>query len=176
MTCKLLLPLAAILALAGCGDPSSPTADDQTAAVPASDATPLPLNETGKAEGIEFTVTKIDTPTQIGPAGIGTAAGQDETYVVVSYTLKNTSAAPLSFLERPRIDLADGGGQTYAIDDLASGLSAATMEDPTGMSADLNPNVSAKAKVAWKVDKASFDPATWRLVVASDPRLTFALQ
>jgi hypothetical protein len=107
---------------------------------------------------------------------LGTAAGEGETFVVVDYTLKNTGTAPMNLMDRPSIRLMDGGGQTYAVDDLASGLSAALMKDPSGMGADLNPNVSAKAKTAWRVDKTAFDKASWKVVVGSDPQLTFALK
>lgn len=173
----LSLPAVIILALAGCGEPSTSTTNDQTAAAaPAADAKRTPIKETGRSEGIDFTVTEMKTAAQVGPGSAGMSAGQGETFVVVSYTLKNTGTEPLSFMERPRISLSDDKGQTYAIDDLASAMSAVSMNDPTGMSADLNPNVSAKAKVAWKVDKAAFDPATWTVVVASDPPLTFALK
>lgn len=171
-----LLPITALLALAGCGDPSSTPANDQTAATPAPESAPLPIKETGKAKGVDFTVTKVATSSQIGPAGIGVTAGEGETFVVVDYTLKNTSEAPLPLMERPGIKLVDAKGQAYAMDDMAGGMSAAMMDDPTGMGADLNPNTSAKSKAAWRVEKAAFDKDTWRVVVGSDPQLTFALK
>jgi hypothetical protein len=107
---------------------------------------------------------------------VGPKAEASETFVVVSYTLKNTSGKALPFLERPGLSLVDGKGQTYAPDDIAGIMAAGMMNDPSGMSADLNPNVSAKTKAVWKLDKAAFDRATWRLNVATDPQLAFSLK
>lgn len=170
------LALAILLLVAGCGgtDQSASISNDQPAA--ASTVAPIALNKTGKAAGVDFTISKVEMPKQLGPAGVGATAGEGETFIVVSYTLKNTASAPLPFLERPAVRLVDGTGQTYAPDDIASGMSAISMDDPSGLASDLNPNVSAKVKAAWKVDKSAFDKATWKVVVASDPQLTFALK
>ncbi|GAA0729002.1 DUF4352 domain-containing protein [Sphingomonas japonica] len=163
--------------LAACGE--SPTPTSNTAATneptPAA-AAPIAIGEAGNAEGVELTVTEVETTGQIGPAGAGASAEPSETFVVASYTLKNTADRPLPLMKRPTITLVDGNGQTYAEDLMGTGMSAATMADPSGMAIDLNPNVSTKAKVAWKVDKAAFDKSAWRLVVGSDPQLTYALQ
>lgn len=170
-----LMPLVALLALGGCGGSSSSTGN--TSAANTTTATPtIAVGTTGKAEGIDFTVTSVSTPKQIGAMGIGPKAEAGETFVVVSYTLKNTAAKAIPFTERPNIRLINGKGQTYAPDLPAGIMAAGMMEDPTGMSTDLNPNVLAKTKAAWKVDKAAFDKAAWKLTVTTDPQLTFALK
>jgi len=173
---NLSVALALVTCLAACGEGSSAggNTNDTTTAAPA--AQPLPLGQAGVADGLDFTVTGVATPSQIGPAGVGPKAEAGETFVVVSYTIKNTADKPLPLMERPGLELVDSNGQTYAPDDLASPVAAGMMDDPTGMVADLNPNVSAKTKAAWKIDKAAFDKATWKLVLGSDPQLTFALK
>lgn len=163
--------------IAACGEgPASPGAAETEASAPAVAVTPpTAVGEAGNAEGSNYTVTSVETANQLGAAGIGPKAEAGETFVVVSYTIKNTADAPLTLMERPALSLVDGNGQSYATDDMATMMAAGMMDDPSGMASDLNPNVSAKTKAAWKVDKASFDKATWRVVVASDPALTFAL-
>lgn len=159
--------------LAACGGGTMTTNDTKTETTT---ATAIAFKQAGRADGIAFTVTAVDTPKHIGPAGVGPKAEAGETFVVISYTIKNTGSKQLSFMERPGLSLVDGKGQTYAPDDTANLMAAAMMTDSSGMSADLNPNVSAKTKAAWKLDAAAFDRKVWRLVVGADPLLTFALK
>jgi hypothetical protein len=168
------LALAVLLSACGASDPSP--GNNTANAVTQNVAEPVAIGAAGKREGLEFTVTKVETTSLIGPAGIGTTASDGETFVVASYTIKNTADKPLSFLERPRPTLVDGNGQSYSPDEMATGMTAATMTHPSGMASDLNPNVSAKGKMAWKVDKEAFDKGKWQLVLAGDPPLTFALK
>lgn len=166
------IALAALLTACGGGAPSQPAAN----AVEQSGSPVIAVGETGKAEGIDLTVTDVAQKSQLGPAGVGPKAEKGETFVVVSYTLKNTADKSLPLMERPMLTLIDATGRTYAADDASSLMAAGMMDDPSGMAADLNPNVSAKTKAAWKVDKAAFKTADWKLVVATDPALTFALK
>lgn len=165
-------------ALLSACDSGSGSADSGTNAVAhsAPAAASIPLGQTGKADGLDFTVTAVATPSQVGPTEAGIKAEAGETFVVVSYTMKNTSKKSLPLMERPGLEIVDGKGQSYAPDTIASPMAAVLMNNPSGMPADLNPNISAKTKAAWKIDKAAFDKATWKLVLASDPQLTFALK
>jgi hypothetical protein len=169
MTKQFTMLLVAAL-LAGCDGGTS------TNSVVAADAPAIALNKVGKASGLEFTVTAAKTTAQIGPAGAGPKAEGGETFVVVDYTLKNTADKPLTYAERPAINLVDGKGQTYAADVVASATAGAIAKDPSGMVSDLNPRVSVRTKAAWKIEKAAFDRKTWKVVVASDPQLTFSLK
>lgn len=166
---------AAVLLLAACGGGGS-TASNETATAAEAPASATPVGQAGKAEGLDFIVTAVATPNSIGPAGVGVKAAAGETFVVVDYTMKNTAAKPLPLMERPGISLIDGAGQSYEPDMAATMMAAGTMDDFTGMASDLNPNISAKSKAVWKLDKAAFDKGTWRVTVAADPVLTFALQ
>lgn len=176
MTTKLYLATAMCALLAACGEGSSAGGDTNNSTTAVQAAQPISLGQTGKADGLDLTVTAVATPSQVGPAEAGLKAEAGETFVVVSYTLKNTSDKPLPMMERPGLELVDGEGQTYAPDTIASPMAAILMDDPTGMAADLNPNISAKTKAAWKIDKVAFNKETWKLVLASDPQLTFALK
>ena len=164
--------LAFLLTACGSETPSAPSQPTEATA----ETPPVALGQTASSDGVEIAITDVDQTKQLGPSGVGLTAEPSETFVVVSYTLKNTSDKALPFLERPGLALVDETGRTYAPDDIAAAMSAISMDDPTGLSSDLNPNVSAKTKAAWKLDEASFDRATWRLVVSSRPTITLALQ
>lgn len=167
--------LAFAAALSACGGGFQPS-DNTTAAPDEASAPPIAIGTPGLAKGANFTVTAVTTPKQVGPQGVGGKAATGETYVVVDYTIKNTGGSTLAFLEWPKFSLVGPEGQTIAADDMASAMSASTMDDPSGMASDLNPGVSAKARAAWKIDAAGFDKKTWKLELASDPQLTFAMQ
>lgn len=163
----------ALLLLSACSEPSQTTGGEATAQP---EAKPIALSETGKGEGVDFTVTSVKTVQQFDSTGLGPKAADGETFVVVGYTIKNTSGETLGLIARPEIELMDGTGKVYA-PDVVGGISAATMTgDTSGMAADLNPGVSASSATAWKVLQQGFDKATWKVVVKTDPPMTFALQ
>ena len=170
------IALALTALISGCGDETTTATPNSEASAPAKDTPPIALKQTGNATGVDFTVTDVATPNQIGPGGIGPKAEAGETFVVVSYTLKNTGGAQLPMMERPGLSLIDSKGQSFPADEMATAMAGGMMDDPSGMVSDLSPNVLAKSKAAWKLDKAAFDRGTWRLIVASDPQLTFALR
>lgn len=165
--------------LAACGSPTPAVTNAQAQPVPEAPApapSPIGIGKPGQAGGVAFTVTDVTTPKQIGYVDVGPKAEAGETFVVIAYTLKNISSRPLAPSGRPSLTLIDPNGQSYAPDETASGLAALHMEGTGGFSSDLNPNVSAKNGAAWKLDASAFDLGTWRLAVATDPQLTFALK
>ncbi len=127
----LILALTVLLSACG-GTGSTPTVSNSAEAVSEAAPPATALGSTGKAEGVDFTVTAVATPNQIGPAGVGPKAEAGETFVVVSYTIKNTSAKPLPLMERPGLNLVGANGQSYAPDVMASPMAAAMMDDMTG--------------------------------------------
>ncbi len=172
------IALTLIAFLPACGDGGSPSQSAVNGVdLVAQSITPaIAVGEPGKAGAVQFTVTAVSTTGQIGPAPVGAKAEPGETFVVVSYTIKNVGSATLPFVDRPGVTLVDVKGQSYEPDMSSSMMAAGMMSDTSGMASDLNPNVSAKTKVAWKVDKAAFDKASWTAVTGTDPALTFALK
>ncbi|MDO7833678.1 hypothetical protein Q4610_01340 [Sphingobium sp. HBC34] len=165
---------ATLLLLSACGEaPISQTTGGEATVQP--EAKPIALGETGKAAGVEITIDTIKTMGQIGPAGIGPKAEPTETFVVVKYRLKNTADKALGIAERPALSLADASGQSYAVDDMV-GAMAMDSTDAASFSVDLNPGVATKAVSVWKIAKAGFDKATWKVTANTDPAMTFALQ
>ncbi|WP_256926815.1 DUF4352 domain-containing protein [Sphingomonas sp. TZW2008] len=127
----------------------------------------------GKAKGVDVTVIKVTTPKGIK---YGPQAKSGETLVIVGYRLKNTADKPLSLLERPAFALIDAQGQRYNPDDFITASAGVEVAAQNSFVADINPNTSIDGRVAWKLDATAFDRNTWKLVVAGDPQLTFALK
>lgn len=167
---KALAALTIPLLLAGCGESAN---TDGNSVVQKAEAAPLSLGSTGKANGLDFTLTKVEQLAQIGREG-GPTAGPTEVYVVARFNFKNTSTKTLGMFDQPAVTLVDGQGQTYAKDDVAS-ITVALMGEGNAGTDDLNPGVSGQSAIAWKVDKKAFDRSKWRIVVATDPVITFAL-
>lgn len=166
--------IAALLLLSACGEaPTSQTTGGEAVAQP--EAKPIAIGETGKAESVEITIDSVKTMSQVGPAGIGPKAEATETFVVIKYRLKNTGGKALGIAERPVLSLIDATGQSFAADDMV-GAMAMDSADAASFSLDLNPGVSTKAVLVWKIAKAGFDKATWKVIANTDPALTFALQ
>ena len=165
---------AALLLLSACGEaPTSQTTGGEAVAQP--EAKPVAIGQTGKADGVEITIDSVKTMNQVGPAGIGPKAEPTETFVVVKYRLKNTADKPLGIAERPALSLTDASGQAYAPDDMV-GAMAMDSADAASFTVDLNPCVSTKAVSVWKIARAGFDKANWKVVAGTDPALSFALQ
>lgn len=173
---KIISILAAMALLSACSEaPTSQTTGGEAVAQP--EAKPLNVGAIGKAKGIEVTIDSVKVASQVGPNGVGIKAAAGETYVVVAYTLKNTSDEKLGFMEWPALNLIDGNGQSYSKDDLAGAMAVAMSPDAAAaVATELNPGTLTKGGTAWKVAKEGFDESTWRIVVASDPELTFALK
>jgi len=165
---------ATLLLLTACGDaPTSQSTGGEATAQP--EAKPIALGEAGKARGIEITIDKVKAAGQFGPQGAAVKAGPDEILVAVTYTIKNTGAKTLGFIDRPAVKLIDSNRQSYAPDDMIAAMGVG-VEDMSNIAIDINPGTSGKASIGLKVAKAAFDKATWRIVVESDPTMTFALQ
>lgn len=161
------LIFAALLSACGGPDTSNTSANE---AVAVEENKPLPLVSLGKAgseSGFEVTVKSVQQRSQIGMEGIGPATEPGETFVVVQYTVKNLGAKPVDSADLPSAELIDANEQAYAEDTQASALQAALSDGMSG-TGDLNPNVTARQTAVWKLEKKSFDPATWRLKVSFD--------
>ena len=171
---KKLLFVAALVLLAGCDQPSTQSTGGQ--ATTETTSKPLKVGETGKAEGMEITVTSAEATRKIGPAQGGIRAEPDETFVVVNYKLKNTSTKVLGLLDRPTFTLIDDKGNSYAVDEMVGAIAGLVAAGDSMPSIDLNTGTSTKLSAAWKIAQQGFDPKTWKIEVAIDPKLTFSIE
>jgi hypothetical protein len=171
---KKLLIVAALTLLAGCGEPSSQSTGGQATTETASK--PLAVGQTGKGDEVEITLTSAEATRKIGPAQGGIRAEPGETFVVANYTLKNVSDKPLGLLDRPTFTLIDDKGNSYAVDEMVGAMAGLVAAGDSMPSIDLNPGTSTKVSAAWKIAQQGFDPKTWKIEVATDPKLTFSIE
>lgn len=129
---------------------------------------------TKKAEGVEITLTDIETASSVGPMGVVPTAPAGATYVHVSYSLKNASPDALSFDKWPQPRLVNASGHQLQPDVFAS--TALSAEANPAWGENINPNLSTEGQLVWKVDEKAFDRATWKLRFLSKPVVEFGLQ
>lgn len=171
------LVLGATLIITACGKsaatPTNNTVSVATAPTPAvsSTPTPIPFGKLGTASGVAVTVLAVGQRDRIGSSH---RTAQGETFVTIRYDVKNLTSKPMARVERPEVTLRDPQGRSYS-DDGAAGLTLADGGLADAVT-DTNPNMTARVTSVWKVDKASFDPSKWTMVVATDPQLTFDLK
>jgi hypothetical protein len=160
--CYTALACAAFLSACG-SNGGSDAASNQAIVGMVAEPSPVALGAAGEGPGVTVTINSVKEQQSIGAEGFGPKTEPGETFVVVRYTIKNTSTKPLSSTDRPDLALIDGAGRSYSEDTQAGILEAALNNDIHNSSGDLNPNVSAKATAVWKIDKASFDRKKWRV-------------
>lgn len=166
---KTVFSLAAIalIALSAC--------DTDTVAPTEQTAEPTKIYAIGEAvpvEGKELTITKVEEKTSIG-GEIGANVEPGETFIVAYYAQKNTSTEPVDLISSSSISLIDSNGNAYSEDTMGSAFAVGLLDNPPVFETSVNPGVSSKSAIAWKVAKANFDRATWTLKVED---LTFSLK
>ena len=161
------LAALALLALSGCG-PDMPVIEATEASTSESPLPTIPFGEARLGGNLEISVNSVEDRSEVGVYGMGPKLSPGETFVVVRYTLKNTGKKPIESFNLPGAELIDGQDQVYAEDSEAEMVEAIKNEDSSGA---LNPKVSSKKTAVWKLNKASFDKATWRLRLPLDETL-----
>ncbi|WP_430386486.1 hypothetical protein [Blastomonas fulva] len=164
---KAIFAAFALLALSACGsEPGEPAGQE------AAPAKVYAIGEAAPFEDKELTITKVEEMTSIG-GEMGAKAEPGETFIVAFYTQKSTAKAPVDALSGSSISFIDANGNAYADDTMASAMAIASLDNMPMLETTLNPGVSSKSAIAWKVAKANFDKATWTLKVED---LTFSLK
>ena len=169
---RALLASALTLSLAACGDSSTPANEDVAAAPTERDLPMVPLGKSAQAQNYEIKIDSVEDRSQVGVLDMGPKLSPGETFVVVRYTIKNIGRTPLDQGNQPDVKLIDGDYVEYAEDREAGMMEAIKNEDDTGT---LNRNVTGKRTAVWRLEKASFDKATWRIKVPLDTTTDAAL-
>lgn len=155
--CALILGM-----ISGCDD----SAIDHSATTRSESSLPVvPFGETATGADLAIKIASVSEQSRSGIYGMGPKAGSGNTFVVVRYTMKNTSKEPVSRGDQPTVQLIDADGQSYEPDREAEALESIKNEDEIG---PLNPGVTTKQTAVWKVAKVSFSRKTWRLKVPQD--------
>lgn len=160
------------LSLAACGD-SSPSSHEDVAAAPTErDLPTVPLGQSAKEQNFEIKIDSVEDRSQVGVLDMGPKLSPGETFVVVRYTIKNIGRTPMDRGNQPDVKLIDGDYVEYAEDREAGMMESIKNEDDTGT---LNRNVTGKRTAVWRLEKTSFDKATWRIKVPLDTTTDVAL-
>lgn len=172
-TMRTTISATALLLLSACEQPKQ----DETAPATMQEApTPTPakvsaIGEFVAAPGFEFTLKSVEEQSKPGNSPYAQPAGDGQTYVVAKFTFKNIGTKPVDKRSLPEVELVDPNGTAYSWDVVASAFAA----DESSMD-DINPGVSRRSGMAWKVAKGAFDPAGWKVVLRSDPPVEFKLK
>ena len=92
---------------------------------------------------------------------------------MAKFTVKNLGSKPLGTSDLPKVELLDDKGTAYSEDSLNSALVSDGGLDSLN---DINPGVTYRSGLAWKVAKGAFDPAKWKIVVRADPAFEYRLK
>lgn len=178
---RIALAALALLALAGCGTDTSPSNAEPTSTIESStvpisagkalEPVVFEIGRTGATKGAEFTIHSVKVTSHALP---GMSAPSGEEFVIVIYTLKNTSDVPFEMMTTPELNLVDGKEQVYA-PDTSTAISVISSGDYSS-ALDLNPGTSARTVGVWKVSKERFDLNTWKLLSQTDPVMAFKLK
>lgn len=169
---RAVLAFALPLSLAACGDSSPPSHEEVPAAPTERDLPVVPLGKSAQSQNFEIKIDSVEDRSKVGVLDMGPKLSPGETFVVVRYTIKNIGRTPLDRGNQPDVKLIDGDFVEYAEDREAGMMEAIKNEDDTGT---LNRNVTGKRTAVWRLEKASFDKAAWRIKVPLDTTTDAAL-
>lgn len=159
----------ALLPLTACGSSESNSG--------AKDQAPAALHAIGEvvpAGALEIAVTSVTQAQKAGSTPYADGVGPNETLVIVRYNVTNKGSAAIEQGDLPTVELLDANGAVLSEDPVNGAIAA--VEAGTDPIAGINPGTTFKSAKVWKVAKGAFDPATWKVVVRTDPALEFKLK
>ena len=171
---KIILGLPLFFLLASCGGESSSnqTGSENSLQPTERDLPTVAFGQPAKGSNLEIKIGSVEERSKVGVYGMGPKLNPGETFVVIRYTLKNIGTKPVERANQPDVELIDAENQEYARDNEAEVMEAIKNDDNSGT---LNPNITSKQTAVWRVDKAAFNRATWRLKVSLDKTLDATL-
>ena len=165
--------LASAILLAGCG-PTSKSAPSEPTAEPTPEIKTYAVGESVKAGDFEFTLRSVEERAKASDNPFADPAGPGELFVVAKLAVKNLGSKPADTSEIPQVQLQDPEGTAYSEDMMNSSL--ASTDEGLDVQSEINPGVTYRSAVAWKVAKGAFDPTTWKIVVSADPAFEYRLK
>lgn len=159
----------ALLPLTACGSSESNSG--------AKDQAPAALHAIGEvvpAGALEIAVTSVTQAQKAGSTPYADGVGPSETLVIIRYNVTNKGSAAIEQGDLPTVELLDANGAVLSEDPVNGAIAA--VEAGTDPIAGINPGTTFKSAKVWKVAKGAFDPATWKVVVRTDPALEFKLK
>lgn len=168
-TIVLAFSALALLPLTACG--SSETNNGAATKAPAAQHA---VGETVPAGSLEVVIKSVSQAQKAGATPYADGVGPNEALVIVRYNVTNKGSAAIEQSDLPTVELLDAKGAVLADDPVNTAI--ASVEAGADPVAGINPGITFKTAKAWKVAKGAFDPATWKVVVRTDPALEFKLK
>ena len=122
----------------------------------------------GKAvqlDGLEVKVTSVSMSGSVGKGLFKSKASEGGVYVMVNYSIKNTSTKPVGSFSQPVIYLVSPEGTHYDADIEASGAYATEANLDEKVLSDLNPGITMKGSEVYEISKELFDLSTWSVKI-----------
>ena len=165
-------------------DCSQSTANDNAAAPTSTPPQPAPaprpdlfkVGNTIRFDGFDLTVESVQERGQVGSEFLNEKASEGGVLVAVTYSLKNTSSAPMGFMDQPNLKLIDPRGTTYSNDTGATAAFSTENDFNNKIVSDLNPGITVHDGDVFEISKDAFDPSTWSIVVEGQETHPIALQ
>lgn len=126
------------------------------------------VNDTIKADNLEFTVISAQEKKQVGSQYFKSNPSEGGTYVAVQWKYKNISDKPIGTFSHPRINLVDSAGTSYDSDIDASSYYATTLNLDRKILSDLNPGITVNDANVFEVSKDNFAKGGWGIIIKSD--------
>ncbi|WP_342045893.1 DUF4352 domain-containing protein [Bacillus sp. OTU530] len=120
------------------------------------------LNETFKADNVEYNVAKVEEKSEVGNDVINKKASNGGTFVAIEYTVKNVGTKPVNPFSINQARLVDEKGTEYKPDiDATSTHQTATGLDNSKFASDLNPNIQVTDQEVFEVSKDAYAAGKW---------------
>jgi len=149
-------------------DNKSASSDSKSADTKKAETVTYKVNDTIKADNLEFTVTSAQEKKQVGSQYFQSNPSEGGTYVAVQWKYKNTSDKPIGTFSQPRINLVDSSGTSYDADINASSSYATELKLDRKILSDLNPGISVNDASVFEVSKDNYAKGNWSVVIKSD--------
>lgn len=149
-------------------DNKSASSDTKSGDAKKAEATMYKVNDTVKADNLEFTVTSAQEKNQVGSQYFQSNPSEGGTYVAVQWKYKNTSDKPIGTFSQPRINLVDSAGTSYDADINASSSYSTELKLDRKILSDLNPGISVNDASVFEVSKDNYAKGNWSVVIKSD--------
>lgn len=116
----------------------------------------------------EHEIMEVGTARSVGGWPIEATASDGGLFVTVRWRYRNTTNAPLSAFDRPRITLIAPSGVSYEHDINASSSYAAEVGTNEKILSEINPLIWVNAAAVFEVSSSLFDPNTWSIALADE--------
>ena len=146
------------------GDPNGTSAGTTTSAS-AEPETIYSIGDVVNSGDFSVSITSVQSRSSVGVEFLEETAGEGGVFVVVEFSYRNESNAPINAFRAPEVELLDPNGVKYG-QDLGASVSYATESDlNTNSFSDINPGIQINDASVFEVSKIAFEAGGWHVQV-----------